>query len=207
MMNSETLTKLSKVISYILHPFLLPSFMAVILLFGHTVMAVIPINIKLYFVAMTFLITLIIPALIISLMNTLHIIPNLSLNEREHRVIPLILAGICYTICYMIFKQVGLAFLLNKILLTALMCIGIAFIVNMFWKISLHMTAIGGMTGILTILNFSGFATVPYILLIFIILSGLLGSARLYLGSHNILQIGTGFLAGFTVSIITMLFT
>lgn len=64
-------------------------------------------------------------------------------------------------------------------------------IVTKFWKISLHMAAIGGLLVI-----FYAFSFYENFFLLVILLAGALGSARLQLGAHNSLQVYAGFSLG-----------
>ena len=96
-------------------------------------------------------------------------------------------------------------FLIRRFLFAALGCVLLTLIVTPFWKISLHMTAAGGLLAMLFILNFSGFGQFPYTLLMFILLIGALGSARLWLGSHNLGQVMAGFGGGFLIASATIL--
>lgn len=172
-------------------------------MFGNSIVSVIPIQVKLYYIIIIAVGTFVVPVLMISLFRVLKIIPSTDFENPKDRVIPIFIVAICYLACYMSLKQIGLSYLINKFILAAFFCVMVAFVINFFWKISLHMTGMGGIIAILTVLNLSGFAKLPVTILLFIILAGLLGSARLYLGHHNIAQVGVGFAVGFIVACAT----
>ena len=69
-------------------------------------------------------------------------------------------------------------------------------IVTIRWKISMHMTAIGGLCGFLLVwgMNYQGDVRNAFIL--FLLLSGILATSRLYLKKHTPLQVYLGFLFG-----------
>lgn len=69
------------------------------------------------------------------------------------------------------------------------------------------MTAAGGLLAMLFLVNLSGFGQFAYTLLAFVLLAGLLGSARLWLGSHNIWQVTAGVGGGFLIASLAILFT
>ena len=68
--------------------------------------------------------------------------------------------------------------------------------ISYFWKISIHMAGMGGITGLLFMLchQLDCNLFVPISLAIFF--SGLVGSSRLIAGSHKPAQIYVGYLLG-----------
>ena len=70
-------------------------------------------------------------------------------------------------------------------------------IITLFWKISLHMTSIGGVLGMLFSMCVTGLGNLQYALIVFLILAGILAGVRLQMGCHTPLQIAAGLLLGF----------
>ncbi len=72
-------------------------------------------------------------------------------------------------------------------------------VINLFWKISSHTTAIGALLG--TIIGTSYFLEMYLInwILLITLISGLVGFARLKENAHSPLQVYAGFIVGFTV--------
>ena len=81
-----------------------------------------------------------------------------------------------------------------------------ALIVTPFWKISLHMIGMGCITAMFYLLNIAGMGQMFWALVVSIICSGALASARLQLQSHNLAQIAAGFFGGFIIAMIAILF-
>lgn len=198
--------RFSQALSYILHPLMIPTLVIVILLYGNTVMTVIPNTAKLVFLGIVAINTLVIPALFLGLLHTLKYLPDLNLDKPRDRIVPMIIVSVCYLVCSYMLSKIMLAYLIKRFLFAALFCLLFNFIVNFFWKISLHMTAMGGLVAMLVVFNFSGFATLPYTLMAFILLAGALGSARMYLGHHNLAQVAAGFAGGFLITGTVFLF-
>lgn len=192
--------RFSQLISYVLHPLAIPTIAVVILLFGNSVMSSIPMELKLFFSGIVVMNTLVIPLLSLGLFHHFRILPDLALQNRRERLIPIAILAICYGVCIYMLSNILLAFLILRFLYAALGCVVLALGVTYFWKISLHLTAMGGLLAMLMILNFSSFAEVPYTLILFILLTGVLASARLQLGYHNPMQVGVGFIGGFMVA-------
>lgn len=204
-MTNKTPALLSKTISYALHPIIIPTIGVAVLLFGKSVMSAVTIDAKWFLLAMVLMNTAVIPALIIGLLRYFGIIPDLSLKKRGERIIPMAIIALSYIVCAFMLKDMMMAFLIRRFLMCALCCVIFAGTVTFFWHISLHMTAIGGLLGVLLIMTFSHFGQFTYVVIVSILLCGLLASARLYLGKHDIAQVSVGFCGGLLVSAAALL--
>ena len=198
-------TLLSRGISWVLHPFLVPTYTVLVLLFGDTIMSNIATGLKWFFVLMVSLNTLVIPAILIALMRTFGVLGSLSLQQRRERVIPLAVVAVCYLICALMISNILVAFLIRKFLFAAFGCVLVALVVNFWWKISLHLTAAGGAVAVLLIVAISRFGDLTGTVIGAILLSGLLASVRLWMGSHTPAQVAAGFFGGFTAAALVML--
>lgn len=204
-MDSPIYERFCRFISYLLHPFLIPTLAAALLLFGPTVLSGIALGIKGFLFSVVVLNTLILPAASVGLFRLFRVIPDLSLSEPRQRILPMAVIAACYLLCILLFRRVAVAFLIERFMIAALCCVVLVFVVNLYWKISLHMTAMGGLLGLLAVLDYSGLAHVQGLLAMFVLLAGLLASARLQLGSHDMGQILAGLGAGCVVTIVSVL--
>lgn len=195
----------SRIVSFALHPFMIPMYAVILLLFGSTVMGGIPLQLKFYFMGLVGLNTIIVPAFSILMFYKFGYLRDLSLSTRGDRILPIIVIGICYAMCVFMIPNSIVSFLIKKFVWAALCCVIFALAVNFFWKISLHLIAIGGLTAMLLLMSISGFGSLLTAFTITIFLSGALASARLYLGSHNILQVCAGYAAGIIITSAVML--
>jgi membrane-associated phospholipid phosphatase len=75
----------------------------------------------------------------------------------------------------------------------------VAAIVSYFWKISIHLIGIGGVTGMISALSVKYGIDLLNLQILLLMISGLTASARLYLGEHNPKQVYTGFIFGFLI--------
>ena len=79
-------------------------------------------------------------------------------------------------------------------------------LINVWWKISTHMAAIGGVAGALFVFGeFFGFNPVWWLCLV-LILAGVLGSSRMILRQHTLPQVVTGFFVGVVCSILGLIY-
>ena len=83
------------------------------------------------------------------------------------------------------------------LLLGAAASVVLAILINLKWKVSIHMIGIGGIVGM-----FFGMSTFLLIdlrmpILIALVVAGIIGTARLSMGAHRPSQLYLGFLVGF----------
>jgi hypothetical protein len=132
-------------------------------------------------------------------------VSSLEMSNHKERPLPLFKAVIWMSFGYYLLQN--LLFytpILKAELLGAIIIILIAAIVSKFWKISLHLMGIGGVVGVFIALQVIH-GDFLYLLLLFILLSGLLGVARIKQKAHNYAQVYVGFLVGLSVELITLL--
>jgi hypothetical protein len=195
------------VVSYILHPLLVPTYIIIFLLNMDVFLAfMIPFSVRLWIITMFFTLTFAMPVMMIFMMYRRGIITSMQMEIRSERFYPLLLTTIFWTIGYILMSRTGLPVIYYQYLLGGIAALVIAMIVNHFWKISLHMLGMGGLTGVF--LGFSLRIGVDIFLLIsvLILLSGLVGYARLKVNSHNPPQVYVGYIVGVILMIVVYMF-
>ena len=71
-------------------------------------------------------------------------------------------------------------------------------LISLRWKISAHLTGMGGLCAFIAVLSttYGASPSVMWVLIASVLISGIVGVARLGLGSHTPAQAGAGFLLG-----------
>ena len=197
--------KLTQLISIILHPMFMP------LLSLHLTLLVLPSlaftlsqNLLLIYGILVFS-TMILPLVSIFWLMRKGKVSSLEMSNHKERSLPLFKTVIWMSFGYYLLQN--LLFytpILKAELLGAIIIILIAAIVSKYWKISLHLLGIGGVVGVFIALQIIH-GDFLYLLLFFILLSGLLGVARIKQKAHNYAQVYAGFLVGLSVELITLL--
>ncbi|MDR7130361.1 putative membrane protein [Algoriphagus sp. 4150] len=121
--------------------------------------------------------------------------------ELKDRAIPFTVTSIYYILTvYLLYQQRQFDPILWQVLGIITLSIVILTLVTFFWKMSAHMTGMGGLIAAVVVLGlkFSTFQPL-YPLLAVIMLTGLVGSVRLHLESHRPIEIYAGLLFGFTL--------
>lgn len=188
--------KISRFLSYILHPIFMPLLALYIILnyidffnilfFSYTK--------PLYVIVSLF--TLVFPLISILISLKFNTISSLEMSTKEERNTPLFYTIIIMIIGFSLFKTISqLSPYLTSVYLSSIIILVIAFLITKKWKISLHMLGIGGATGSFIALNIV-FGGLYYWIILFLFLSGLLAFSRLALNAHTKDQVYTGFFLG-----------
>ena len=197
--------QLSKFISIILHPIFMP-----LLAFRLTLKAFPNVEFSIsqslnYIYGIVICCSIILPLLSIFFLIKKGKVRSLEMSDRKERSLPLFGTVIWMLLgFYMLNHTLIYAPLLKAELFGAILIILFAAIISKFWKISLHLLAIGGVVGVFIALQLMEGGAL-YLLLIFILLSGILGVARIRQKAHNHTQVYMGFLLGVGVELITLL--
>jgi hypothetical protein len=196
---------LSKFISIILHPIFMP------LLALHLTLETLPsvafaiskyLN---YIYGIVICCTIIFPLLSIFFLMSKGRVNSLEMSNHKERSLPLFITVIWMSLgVFMLSNILFYAPILKAEIIGAILIIIFAAIISKFWKISLHLLAIGGVVGVFIALQLIE-GGVLHLLLIFILLSGILGVARIAQKAHNHTQVYLGFLLGMSVELITLL--
>jgi len=190
-------SSLARIISGLFHPVLLPFFTLILMLQSHYFFAgVLPLKEILILMGLVLLTTVFCPFLVIFLLFRAKIVSSLSMEKREERILPLLSIGVFYYLTYYLLKGISLSILFSYFMLAATLLIIICLFVNFFFKISLHMAGIGGVTGFWLGLSIRQGTPHEILISILILLCGLLGFARLSNGNHSPKEVYTGLFLG-----------
>lgn len=189
---------LSEAYSIVLYPMLMPAYG--IILFCTGVVQITPTLPKAYIwlcIGGTVVLTVVIPVLLLLYMKHKGRIASLHLDDRNERTMPYIYTVVCYGFwAYFLRGTMGLPDLMLWIALGAMVALGIVTVVNRWWKISAHLTGMGGLLG--GVCSYAlYYSMLPSSLLVFLLLAALLLMyARIYLEAHTPLQVVCGMLVG-----------
>lgn len=196
----------ARIISALFMPFYLPM-VGLIALFMFSYLSMLPLAYKIYVLAVVYLFTILMPTLLIYLYRRFHGWSLLELGKRERRMVPYVISILSYIACLYVMDSNHIPHFMGAIVIAALMIQIVCAIVNAWWKISTHTAAIGGMVGALFAFGeIFGFNPVWWIC-VGIGIAGLLGTSRMILRQHTLSQVVMGFIAGFFISALSILFT
>lgn len=217
---------IARLISLVLHPLLVLTYMLIFLLLVN------PYLFGIYSISdqtgkalllRVFLSSFFIPMVAILMLRFTGLIRSLEMPQKEDRIGPYIITGVFYLWLFRNFldnNQIPALFV--SFTLGATIALFLAFFINIFSKISIHALGMGGLLGVVVLTmavfpeyNFLSPAQargdvwqldLRFLLVGLIFLSGAVGSARLALRAHEPMDLWGGYLVGFVAQFIAARF-
>jgi len=187
-------------ISAIFHPVFYPVIVLLLLFTVHSFIIHLPWDIKRFDLLIVSINTLLIPVAYTVIFYRLKLISSLQMGNRQERILPLILYIVFTYVSYFVLKKVHQPTIIWQVMLVTAAVTFFSLLVSFRWKISLHLTGIGGLSGMLLLFIFRVSPKFSPLWMISLILAGVLGSARLISNQHKPAEIYLGFLGGFTLA-------
>jgi len=186
----------AKIISFVFHPLLMATYLVVILgKFFPSMLMIGPDHVWLI-ASFVFGFTFAVPSVNLLLFRYLGSIQSLYLESREQRILPFIFISLLYAmVAFLFYYKLPFSANFNKLITLAAALVIVATVITLFYKVSVHSLALGGIVGILLpLLRFSPNLLLP--LAIVIVITGMVISSRLLLGAHTPRETLIGSLAG-----------
>lgn len=195
----------ARIISMLFTPFYLPM-VGLIALFLFSYLSIFPLFYKLEVLIMAYLFTILLPTVMIHLYRRYQGWNLIELGHRERRMMPYMISIISYFTCIYMMERLHMPHFMSSIIIAALLVQIVCALINVWWKISTHTAAIGGVAGALfAFAEYLNFNPVWWLCLVFLV-AGLLGTSRMILRQHSLSQVVAGFGVGFVCAAIAILF-
>jgi membrane-associated phospholipid phosphatase len=195
---------IANILSFILHPAFMP-LVGLLIVFNSGVYGVeVPSEFRRYVYLITFLCDILFPLTMIPVLMYFHSIRQASIDDRRERLIPLFITSLCLFIGYYLVAKFSPIQLVNLFLFASCLVVVIILMISIFWKVSIHMAGIGGITALILILSFIYKTDLTIILCVAVLISGIIASARLALNAHSPVQLIGGYLIGLLTVIFCM---
>lgn len=199
---SSSAVKPMQLICHFLSVLFVPMIMPVIgiaLCFKYTLMALNGEEAMAVFTALTAIFNFVIPCVLVILLKSMGYIKDLALNDRRERLVPYMIASLCMVGTAIFMNYKGAPHWIVYFFMGGAAAGFVSMIVNHWWKISVHAAGVAGLVGMIVYVlmyqyTFPGMMTWLFIALA---IAGTVGSARIWLGRHNMWQILAGYAVGF----------
>ena len=199
----KTLIRTAKVISAVFTPFSIP-FLAFLVLFIFSYLRIMPLQYKLIVLGVVYCFTILMPTLTIFIFRKINGFSPEELVERKRRYIPFILTITSYVFCLLMMHRLNIPWYMTGIIFASLIVMIICVIVNLKWKLSEHMAGAGAIIGGLVAFSaLFGYNPVGW-LCIFILVAGVLGTARIILQHHTLGEVMSGFAVGLICTLLVL---
>lgn len=203
LIEDKTLIRIARLVSAIFTPFSIP-FLAFLILFLFSYLSIMPIQYKLIVLGIVYCFTIMMPVLTIFIFKKINGFSAQELGERKKRYVPFFLTIISYVFCLMMMNRLNIPWYMSGIILASLIMMVICVVVNLKWKLSEHMAGAGAVVGGLVAFSaLFGYNPVWWLCL-FILVAGVLGTARIILGHHTLGEVMGGFGVGFVCSLMVL---
>jgi hypothetical protein len=187
----------SRFLTYLLHPLIIPALtVSALLMRPDLYPVVLPAPLKIWFVFVVFVFTLLIPSASVFVLQKLNAVNSIELTQRSERTIPLVIACTSYLAFFFFIKSPNIPPVLLYVLYTATFALIAGLIINMVYKVSLHTLGWGALTATLVSISLRMGIQLLAFISVAILLAGLVGYARLKENAHNQTQVYLGYIAG-----------
>ena len=199
----KTMLRVARITSIVFTPFSIP-FLAFLVLFLFSYLRIMPILYKGIVFGIVYCFTILTPTITIFLFRKINGFARQELSERKKRYVPILLTIISYVFCLLMMRKLNIPWYMTGIIFVSLVISIICILVNLKWKLSEHMAGMGGIIG--GLVSFSAlFSYNPVVwLCLFILIAGILGSARIVLGHHTLGEVLSGFVVGLVCSFLIL---
>lgn len=204
MINEKQLILAARFLSMMFKPFYL-SIIGLIILFLFSYLSLLPLFYKVGVLAMVYFFTIFLPIVGIRAYRRYRGWKRHELGNKEKRVVPYIISILCYFMCCYTMAMLHMAHFMISILISALAIQIVCAVVNVWWKISTHMAAIGGVAGAMTAFAAIFMFNPLWWMCIVLLMAGLVGTSRMVLRQHTLTQVTAGFLIGWVVAELVVL--
>ncbi|WP_129585876.1 phosphatase PAP2 family protein [Bacteroides bouchesdurhonensis] len=199
----KTMLRVARITSMVFTPFSIP-FLSFLVLFLFSYLRIMPLQYKLIVLGVVYCFTILMPTITIFLFRKINGFASQELSERKKRYIPILLTIISYVFCLLMMRRLNIPWYMTGIILASLVVSVICIIVNIKWKLSEHMAGMGGIiAGLISFSALFGYNPVAWLCL-FILIAGILGSARIVLGHHSLGEVLFGFIIGFLCAFVIL---
>lgn len=190
--------------SYLFHPVFIPMYVFAFVIYLHPVLfAGFSEKQKLGALLIAALNLVFFPLFSVFLLKAVGFIDSIFLRTQKDRIIPYIAVGIFYFWAYTVFKeQADYPRLLPAFVLGIFLSSSGALLANIYFKISMHTIGAGGLLGFFIILIRSNNLTMAWPLALVILITGIICSSRLLLGSHKQGEVYAGLVLGVIAQLI-----
>lgn len=195
----------SRVITILFHPLLMPTLGLLLILNSGTYLSLLDPAAKRAVLFVMALGTLFFPLMMIPVLYYRNLISSPQEASRQERFLPYLILLILYVITFIYFARLPLRGVIQNYVLSVTILLFVLIMVNIKFRICVHMAAIGGITGLVVALIVLYETPLQGFLVMSILAAGLMGTARQILGVQRPVEIYTGFLAGIGVVMITLL--
>ncbi|MDB4655222.1 phosphatase PAP2 family protein [Flavobacteriales bacterium] len=189
--------KFAMAMSIIFQPIFVPIYSLIILFNADTYITyAVQSEVKKFIYLITLLNTVILPIGVFYYFYRAKLIDSFHMHTAKERSLPFLTTIVFHLSTFYLFTKAPMPSLFPNLVLGAVFSVATAFVINLKWKVSIHMLGMGGIVGTIIGLILRYQVDAIQLVMALVILSGVVGYSRLRLDAHTPLQVYVGFVLG-----------
>ena len=202
---NQTIDIISKALSVLLYPLFVPTYGMALFCYAYSTQMEPLAGIWMVVAIIgTFILTGVLPITTIWILLRRGAVSSLQIKNAPERTMPYIYTVLGFGFwCYLLLSVLKAPLCIGLVSIGATVAIALVAVINLWWKISAHLTGLGGLVG--GFFSYClGIGAIPtgWLLVIWFGISLLLMCARLHLNAHTPAQVCAGWLLGLTCTFI-----
>ncbi len=195
----------ARLFSFIFNPFIIPTLGFLIVFFSLPTTALYSAQMKNILLGIIFVTSFVIPIAFILLLSAISNFNSYMQHHRD-RIFPYVFSAFSVFMGARLLAKLPVPQIFSLYMTAASITLIILFIITMRWKISGHASGMGGLLGLLFAITFKYGLDLTGFIIIAILVSGIVGTSRIYLQKHTSAQVYAGLLVSFTIMFLTINF-
>ncbi len=193
---------LSKTISFLAHPLLMPLYALAYIFLSNTPWTMLNDNVKLYSSIYTIVGLTVLPLTAYGIFVALHIVKRAQSPTPHERLLPIFAGVFCVGTTYVfsrIYPDIPMPEPILALIVGQFGILLVALLITSSWKISLHTAGIGALSAFIFFIGYLAQTDFFVEVILILIAIGVVASARLYLQEHSPAQLLGGYFLGIVV--------
>lgn len=190
--------KIAKIISIVFHPIIIPTLGFLLLFSSGFYNTMLSGDARNYVLLVIFFTTATLPMLTVAVL-ALNPKFNVLMPASRDRIIPLLFTSVFYYLGFYLLGQIHYIPAFKLFMIASVLVIVALLLISFKWNISIHMSAMGAVTATIFALSFRGGVNPTAAIEIVILISGLVGTARLVQNKNSLQQVAAGYALGFII--------
>ena len=199
--------RLATLLSWVLVPLMMPLY-GILMLFSLSQLAAATIGVKAIVSLVIIGINVVLPMMLVCLLKLFGLVKDIGLNNRKERLLPYAITVLAFCGAGWYMASNGAPSWTVMFFLGGAAAAAVNAIVNFWWKISAHAAGIAGVVALMVRIRMEWMPSDGILAwtVVWVLLAGILGSARVWLGRHTVGQVMAGYAVGFlSVYLLTMI--
>lgn len=199
--------RLATLLSWVLVPLMMPLY-GILMLFSLSQLAAATIGVKAIVSLVIIGINVVLPMMLVCLLKLFGLVKDIGLNNRKEHLLPYAITVLAFCGSGWYMASNGAPSWTVMFFFGGAAAAAVNAIVNFWWKISAHAAGIAGVVALMVRIRMEWMPSDGILAwtVVWVLLAGILGSARVWLGRHTVGQVMAGYAVGFlSVYLLTMI--